>query len=439
MKQLKRIFFVVAALATLVALIYAIENWRGTRDYQSVMDRLRTEGEVLEFSQLIPVRVPEKENFGSSRFLQELKQEGAPGSSQALVKGIYDSFRDVEEAETPEEFLSIAQRLANEKGIKAAPLEFLVTTLEPWQPIRQELAGRLSLPYSQWNRTFESGQQADGYSVFNLGVFFLMKLTAIQSHVHLLEGNHAGALEDILIGLRLGEMYQQEPGWIFHVIFLADLALMGDPIENGLRSQVWDQGQLDQLDQNLRKIDFANILQTAMRGERAFMLSFKDAATRSLGLGPEMGDDQPLWRHLAPRGWALRGFGTLSETYQQCIVDLETGNKAFGHQIDTWNRLWSGLEDAPATAWTAADHSIKLSGIGRADLDTARKLAVHRAVIQLAKFQLEQGNYPASLEELPTRPLDPLDSQLLVYERVGDGFRVEAPDPYDAYRFELAK
>ena len=210
MKHLKRIFFIVAALVTLVALIYAVENWRGTRDYQKVMDRLRAEGEgeELDFAGLIPKTVPESKNFGSARFIQELKREGSPGSFQAIIEGIYESIREVEEAETTDEFLSIAQRLANEKGTSTGPLEFLVNPLEPGPPVREELVNRLSLPHARWNRTFEIGQQADAYSVYNLGSLFLIKLTAIHAHVYLLANDGSTTLEDIQIGLRLGEMYR---------------------------------------------------------------------------------------------------------------------------------------------------------------------------------------------------------------------------------------
>ena len=125
---------------------------------------------------------------------------------------------------------------------------------------------------------------------------------------------------------------------------------MREPVDQGLRSQVWDRNQLDQLGQSLGVIDFTSILHSAMRGEHAFALSFKDAATRSLRLGAGLGHDQPLWRHVAPRGWALRGFGVVSETYQQCNVGLDANNKALGLQVESWGDLWEGLSKAPLTA-----------------------------------------------------------------------------------------
>lgn len=430
MKYLKRISFILAALVTLVALFYAVENWRGTRDYQKVMQQLEKEGEELDFAKLTPKIVPEGENFGSATFLQELEQEGVPGSLQATMEAVYESIRQVEESETNAEFLEIAQGLVEESGGEMEPLEFMGHALEPWQAVRQDLVERLPLTYAQWNKTVESGQQADVYAALNISSMFVMKLTGIQARVHLLEGKSEAALEDILIGLRLGEMYEQEPGLIFHVTFLATLALMGEPIKEGLRMHAFSAEQLDRLDQSLRKIDFANILQFAMRGERAFAITFTETAPKAL-----LGEGEASWLAWAPKGWALRGFGALAEAYQQSVEIFGSTDLPLGTQRQAWHRLWERHQSVRATEWTAALGAGKLSGVIDASVDTARAFAVHRAAIEIYKFKIAHGHYPEELGELHC---DPLDEQPLLYQREGDGYRIETRNDPEGFpiRFE---
>ena len=432
MKYLKRTLFVVAALITLVALFYAIENWRGARDYQAVIDRLRDAGEELDFAKLTPSVVPDDENFGSAPFLQDLKQEGEEGSSQAMMQSIYDSIRRVEEAETTEEFLAIAKQLAEENGSEEEPLEFLVRNLEPWQPIRQTLVDRLSLPHARWNKTFPSGQRADAYAVFNIGSFFVMKMTAIQARVHLLEGQEEAALEDIFLGLRLGKMYRQEPALIPHVLFLANLALMGEPIKDGLRTQAFSSEQLDRLGAKLGEIDFSSILQTAMRGERGFALTFKDSKAEIL-----KDENEASWLRWVPRGWALRGFGVLAEACQETVEIFEESGSTLEAQQQAWETLWEECGAFRPTKWTASMGAMKLTGIGGAHSDAVRVMAVHQAVIEINKFKLLQGRYPAGLDELPSKHLDPFDEQPLVYQRLGDGFRIETREEPEGFPYRL--
>ncbi|MBU6402095.1 MAG: hypothetical protein KGS61_17390, partial [Verrucomicrobia bacterium] len=59
----RRTLFFVALLASLVALFYAEENWRGHRAWQRCKSELEAKGEVLDWSAYVPKRVPEAENM----------------------------------------------------------------------------------------------------------------------------------------------------------------------------------------------------------------------------------------------------------------------------------------------------------------------------------------------------------------------------------------
>ena len=59
----RRSLFVLACLATLVGLFYAVENWRGQRAWEKCRRELEARGEVLNWDALIPPPVPDDQNI----------------------------------------------------------------------------------------------------------------------------------------------------------------------------------------------------------------------------------------------------------------------------------------------------------------------------------------------------------------------------------------
>src|SRR6266571_1649951 len=54
--------FVVACLATLIALAYAVENWRGKQVWEKQKRSLEAKGELLDWAAYIPAPVPDEQN-----------------------------------------------------------------------------------------------------------------------------------------------------------------------------------------------------------------------------------------------------------------------------------------------------------------------------------------------------------------------------------------
>ena len=55
--------FVLACLATLIGLFYAVENWRGKRAWEKCRRELEAKGEVLDWNAYIPAPVPDDQNI----------------------------------------------------------------------------------------------------------------------------------------------------------------------------------------------------------------------------------------------------------------------------------------------------------------------------------------------------------------------------------------
>jgi hypothetical protein len=59
---MRRWLFVLACLATLTGLFYAVENWRGKRAWEKCRRELEAKGEVLDWKAFIPASVPDDQN-----------------------------------------------------------------------------------------------------------------------------------------------------------------------------------------------------------------------------------------------------------------------------------------------------------------------------------------------------------------------------------------
>ena len=67
----RRILITLAVLATLVAALYAEEDWRGKRAWEKSKREIEAEGVVLDWNALIPPPVPDDQNFFGAPKMQE--------------------------------------------------------------------------------------------------------------------------------------------------------------------------------------------------------------------------------------------------------------------------------------------------------------------------------------------------------------------------------
>ena len=62
-RTLRRILIGLAWLVTLIAVFYAVENWRGKRAWEKCRRELEAKGEVLDWNAYIPPPVPDEQNI----------------------------------------------------------------------------------------------------------------------------------------------------------------------------------------------------------------------------------------------------------------------------------------------------------------------------------------------------------------------------------------
>jgi hypothetical protein len=82
----RRILVGIAVLATLVALLYAEEDWRGKRAWENCKRELEAKGAVLDWNAYIPPPVPDDQNFFKAPKMTEWFQRDAPIITQTPTR-----------------------------------------------------------------------------------------------------------------------------------------------------------------------------------------------------------------------------------------------------------------------------------------------------------------------------------------------------------------
>src|ERR1035438_6040560 len=90
-RMVRRCLFVLACLATLIGLFYAVEDWRGKRAWEKCRRELEARGEVLDWNAFVPAPVPDDQNiFKAPRMTEWFVKE----SWAAAVSGGTSKSRD---------------------------------------------------------------------------------------------------------------------------------------------------------------------------------------------------------------------------------------------------------------------------------------------------------------------------------------------------------
>jgi len=69
---LRVLLCLVVSVATLVALLYVVENWRGKHAWAAYEKELTAKGVSLDFASVVPPPVPDDQNFAATPFLAPL-------------------------------------------------------------------------------------------------------------------------------------------------------------------------------------------------------------------------------------------------------------------------------------------------------------------------------------------------------------------------------
>ena len=472
---LRRRVLVLACLATLVALFYTVENWRGRRAWQSFKGEREAKGDRVDIASLLPPPVPKDQNFFETPLWSHLhfvktngstvwsetgtnwhrervlfdafgpKANNAPGTGnwmkaervdlaawQAFYRGTNNLF--AAPSGPPTNYFPVARE-------PQAPAADVLLALSRFETNRQLLIAAAARPQARFWCNYE-----DGFAAL-LPHLAPLKASSLYLWLHadaaLKAGDRQTALEDVHLMFRLIESVRNEPLLISHLVRIAMLPIALQPVWEGLADRQWTEADLSFIERELGKLDFLADCQFAMRGERAWDVWAVDFI-RKLG-GLEIIEDtpwqgQPSWAEelgrflgkaafrLMPAGWFDRNKLSLCRYYEHYLLPLViepdrriAPKSAIEHSdLVLKNLRWNPFNMLGRILLPALGHVADKFARGQAWADLAR------VACALERYRLANGQFPETLDALAPKfiaklPHDVINGQPLKYRRTDDG------------------
>jgi hypothetical protein len=427
MKALRVVVFVGACLVTVVALFYAVENWRGKRAWEKYRAEREAVGERFEWAALVPPPVPDNENVAASPVFAELfpKPPAHPRLDAVKLPECKDAAGNWREGRR--ENLAAWQTCFTNDNLLAA--------LARYEPVLNEVEAALRQPRCRFPVRYE-----DNYNALLPHLTHLRNLARVyrlRALAHLHAGQTEAALADVQTCLRLANAIKDEPVLISFLVRGAILDLALQPVWEGLVTRRWREKQLAALRRVLEERDLFAHFALALRGERLFahgvvMWLLRHPAERGqlFQAVAGSGERRPThWLQLTPTGWWYQNLLAIDCFYTGSLastVDWEA-RQVFPSRVVA---VEQSLHAARTTPYNVLVKMLvpAVTGVAKkaAQLQTAVDQAVAACGVEL--YRLADGELPATLDApfpdyLPAVPRDVIDGQPLRYRQLeGDRF-----------------
>jgi hypothetical protein len=478
-RNFKRFFFGCACFATLIALFYAEEDWRGKHDWEKYKHEWEAKGEKFDFNDFIPPPVPDDQNFAMAPIWVESVKAILGGNAcrwkypddsrtnftdrlmlvvvrnndwnseptngdwakgtvtglalwQAYYRAPVQTNRD--STITTNEFPVAPQ--------PQTPAQDVLLALSKYDPAIEELWQASQLPYSRFPLDYDDEDPAEILLPHLAALKRSSQVLQLRAIAELENGQSEKAFNDVKLALRLADSVHTEPFIITHLVRVAIFQITLQPIWEGLAEHKWSDAQLAGLDAELSKLDFPADYEFSVRGERSSRSKIIDWIERKRSrywLISDMvnNNNQPntmenflgsVAFYLAPKGWFYQNEIAIAQVEQQWNLPM----------VDAVNQIIS-----PKTvqhAGTAFESSLRtmsfnyfarllLSEFGSFAQRTAygqNAVNMARVAIALERYQLVNGNYPDSLDAIAAQfpngiPHDIINGEPLHHRRTDDG------------------
>jgi hypothetical protein len=449
--------YFVATLATLVALVYAVENWRGDHAWAALQADLRAQGEKLTFGELLPAKPADDQNFamtpslvglfdkpGFTNVINRLQifrlpdavSKGATndlhGNLDALAEGMRESNR--RKAKTPRNYENVVIFPVPEA--KGDPAADVLAGMRPLEAGLAEIASALKRPASQFPIHFE-----DNFAALLPHLATLKGLQidfGVRAMARLASGDTAGGFTDTLTGLQLPEVLRSEPILISQLVHLAMAAIALKPVHAGIIDHRWTDAQLAAFQEVLGKRDYMTAMVLAPEGERAFFASSLDWMIGEPATFIDMlGDSDRTGGELAwqldcikvgPHGWIRQNqvTGVSFESriiaaarvlVQKPLTERYLGDFPPIDQRELPRTIYTRIANALVPAYPKSFEKSRRA-------DTVNALAL--VACALERHHVAHGAYPDALAKIDARflvrpPIDPLNGEPFHYAALPDG------------------
>lgn len=463
---LRRILITLAVLATLVAVFYAEEDWRGKRAWENYKRAAEARGERFDLASVVPAAVPDDQNFFCAPIVAEAlnsfpKQDPnilalhATAATNRMDFNVYrgDSVNwpehggywqkgqmtDLKEWQTYfRTYNASAEGRTN--GFPAAlqpqtPAADILLALSIFNPAVEELRQASERPYAQIPLDYENGFAAAGQllpwlaNTKKCAQFLQLRILAE------LQNNQGGlALDDVKLLLRVNDSLREQPFLISHLVRIAIMAITLQPIYEGLAQHRWTDAQIKELEQVLAKQDYLADFEFAMKGEKVLAIQTfeKQRITREIQqIYDSSGTNKIVTISLRrmPAAYFYQNELSFARMHDRFISPL----------VDLTNRMVvpAALTRAQAAVQAQFKHyspyTVQAKMVFPAIAASIKKFTTIQAQVDLARvacalerYRLAHGEYPETLDVLAPQfiaklPHDLINGQPLHYRREADG------------------
>jgi hypothetical protein len=462
---LRRILIALASLATLVAILYAEEDWRGKRAWENYKREAEARGERFDLASLVPP-VPDDQNFFCAPIvadaLQLARAENADGVSLHGVNlasrlnfniyrgeianwvtngGNWQKGRVTDLKEWQRAFRNYSESPEGKtNGFPIAaqpqtPAADVLLALSIFNPALEELRQASLRPHARIPLNYENGFGAAGELLPWLAK---MKQCAQFLELRILAEVQANqgepALADVKLLLRVNDCIREQPFLISQLVRIAIMAITLQPIYEGLAQHCWSDAQLDELEQVLAKQDYLADFEFAMRGEKITAIETfeKQRVTREMKYDDDSSGTNKIVTvsfRFIPGAYFYGNELAFAQMHQQFIVPLvDLTNRMVAPAVlrQAQDAMQSGMKHY---SYYKVQAQMVFPAISASVMKIARiqsQVDLARVACALERFRLAQGNYPETLDALTPQfigklPHDIINGQPLHYRRTDDG------------------
>ena len=445
---LRRILIALASLATLIALLYAEEDWRGKRAWENYKREWEAKGEKFDWQAFVPPAVPNDQNFFTAPIFTNMLNgkiamtpdgnDGGPDFHPDASQSGYAIYRmQITDLQAWQNYYRHRTNTEKMGSFPIAPepqtpAKDVLFALSKYDSAVEELRQASQRPYASVPLNYADG--FDSASTLLPPLAELKRCTQLlrlRAVAELADGQNAKALDDEKLLLYLNNSLHDSPFLISHLVRIAIVSIGIQPIWEGLAEHKWSDEQLVVLDAELAKIDFLADYEFAMRGERAFAIAeFENQRHTREMISSTGGTNGPITNKLtlAPSAFFYQNELAFARMHQQWILPL----------VDTNSRIVSpeAMQRVDATVHAEMKHYslYKAQALMVVPaLDTAAKrfasaqasVDLARVACALERYRLAHGQYPETLDALAPQfignlPHDIINGQPLHYRRTDD-------------------
>jgi hypothetical protein len=470
-RNFKRSLFGLACFATLIALAYAEEDWRGWHAWNQFKHEWEAKGEKFDFASVVPPPVPDDQNFAMAPiWVESMKATLGPKNSRQWFGDKY-----AEDGRT-----NFVDRLYMPLVIDyndwptnggGSWQKARLTDLKPWQDYYRKLAATTNffpaapqpqspaqdvlLALSKYDPTIEELRQASlrpysRFPMYNADEPFdvlLPQLAALKRCEQILEvrtiaeveNNEGGnALGDIKLMLRLNDSIRSDPFLISHLVRIAMIHITMQPIYQALAEHKLSDAQLVELDSEMAKLDFLADYEFSMRGERAGAIAGIEHMRRTRkvefpvadkGDGVDSKTLSVSISHLMPDAFFYQNELAIARMQQEWLLPMvDVENKIVSPAVVHERQAEGAKEFSHYSLYKVFAEGIfpALNAMQRKIASMQSSVDLARTAIALERYRLARGEYPESLDALAPQfiaklPHDVIGGGPLKYRRTSDG------------------